>query len=294
MATNTTNYKLKKPALTDSADVTVLNENFEKIDAGMNKNAEKFTIPQIEQGVEGNLVFFHNPDAKPKRVVVYCYNSAADKTKSSSIDFEIPARQCTPVYVYNGHFGLYNTAEDTNRSTSITLNKLDESAGVYRYDVDKCGAISVVSYYKCLTGDTLISMANGPAKRLDEIEVGDTVLSIDWSTMENVPNKVIYTDKDDAKEWTEYDRWTFSDGTTVKTVHAHEFYNVERCGMTYMHDWKIGEHAVNMNGEHVALVSRETIKETVNHYKITLENGTNYFANGLLTGDRYCPKGIKL
>ena len=41
-------------------------------------------------------------------------------------------------------------------------------------------------------------------------------------------------------------------------------------------------------------ISHKIVEETVRHYKITLEGSTNYFANGLLTGDRNCPKNITL
>ena len=34
-------------------------------------------------------------------------------------------------------------------------------------------------------------------------------------------------------------------------------------------------------------ISHKIVKETVRHYKITLEGSTNYFANGLLSGNRY-------
>lgn len=144
----------------------------------------------------------------------------------------------------------------------------------------------------CLTGDTMVTMANGTEMRLDEICVGDEVLSFDWETMRLIPNKVIYTDKDEGKTHVCYDKWTFGDGTVIKTVHRHEFYCAEAKGMQYMDEWKIGEHACRRDGVRVALVARETVREPVRHYKITLEKGTNYFANGLLTGDRNCPKGI--
>ena len=294
MATKTEYLKLTMPGLNDVADISVLNKNTLNIDGELQKNAERtLYIPQAgDVEVEQNLVFFSNPTGSTKRIVVYIYSVPESNVKDSLIDVDVPAHQTVPLLIDRGHFGLYNSAEDKKRSASITMNRYVDN--VYHYYVDKCGVISVDSNYLCLTGDTLVTMADGTEKRLDEIDVGDLVLSIDWANMENVPNKVIYTDKNDAKEWTEYDLWTFADGTKVKTVHAHEFYNVEKQGMAYMHDWAIGEHAVNLEGEHVELVSHETIKETVRHYKITLENGTNYFANGLLTGDRYCPKNIKL
>lgn len=155
-------------------------------------------------------------------------------------------------------------------------------------------AVILAKGFLCLTGDTMVTMADGTEKRLDEICVGDEVLSFDWETMRLVPNKVTFTDKDEGKTHTCYDKWTFSDGTVIKTVHRHEFYNVEARGMKYMDEWKIGEHTYRKGGRHVALVAHETVEETVRHYKITLENGTNYFANGLLTGDRNTPKDIVL
>lgn len=145
---------------------------------------------------------------------------------------------------------------------------------------------------ECLTGDTLVTLADGSTKRLDQIEVGDYVLSYDWNTMEKMARKVILTDKDAHKTHTEYDVWTFDNGSVVKTVHRHEFYNAEAKRFKYMDEWQIGEHALAIDGTLTALVSHEVVKEEVEHYKITLDTSTNYFANGLLTGDRYCPKNI--
>lgn len=138
----------------------------------------------------------------------------------------------------------------------------------------------------------LVTMADNSQKRIDEIEVGDYVLSYDWGTMQLVPQKVIFTDKNANKSYTEYDKWTFDDGTIIKTVREHEFYNVENKCMTYMSQWNIGEHAHKEDGTTPALIAHEVVKEEVNHYKITLEKYTNFFVNGLLNGDRNNPVNI--
>ena len=109
-----------------------------------------------------------------------------------------------------------------------------------------------------------------------------------------IPRKVIYTDKNEMKSHTEYDKWTFEDGTEIKTVHRHEFYNLEAQRMKYMDEWSVGEHTYKIDGTTSKLISHKIVEETVRHYKITLEGSTNYFANGLLTGDRNCPKNITL
>ena len=149
-------------------------------------------------------------------------------------------------------------------------------------------------YAVCLTGDTLVTMADNSVKRLDTIELGDYVLSFDFDSKMLIPRKVIYTDKNEMKSHTEYDKWTFEDGTEIKTVHRHEFYNLEAQRMKYMDEWSIGEHTYKIDGTTPKLISHKIVKETVRHYKITLEGSTNYFANGLLTGDRNCPKNITL
>ena len=143
-----------------------------------------------------------------------------------------------------------------------------------------------IDRWTCLTGDTLITLADGTEKRIDELTLQDKVLAIDTETGKCGADEITYTDSTEHKTFTEYDKWTFSDGTIVKTVHRHRFYNVEKQAMVYMDEWNIGEHAVNQNGEYIALVSHENVKEEVKHYTIFTKH-QNYFANGLLSGNRY-------
>lgn len=161
------------------------------------------------------------------------------------------------------------------------------------YKLDNTSAATISGRAWCLTGDTLVTMADGSTKRIDMIEVGDYILSYDWNTMKLISNKVIYTDKDEHKAWIEYDIWKFDDGSKIKTVHRHEFYNIEAKCFKYMDEWVLGEHAYKIDGTKPKFISHETVREGVSHYKITGESGTNYFANELLTGDRGCPKNIQ-
>ena len=143
-----------------------------------------------------------------------------------------------------------------------------------------------ISY--CLLGDTEVTMSDGSIKQIKDIEVGDEVLSLDLTTGEKVSRKVIFTDAAENKSTTVWDEWKFLDGTIIKTAHRHEFYNIEAGRFKYMDEWQIGEHAYREDGTAIELVEHVVHKEVVNHYKITLEDSNNFFANGLLTGDRYC------
>lgn len=138
----------------------------------------------------------------------------------------------------------------------------------------------------CLIGDTLITMSDGSEKRIDTLRVGDKILSYNPETDYLEEDEVTYSDSTENKQHDNFDVWTFSDGTIIKTVHRHRFYNVERNAMVYMDEWKIGEHGRRKDGVLVTLVSHENVKETVNHYTIFTKN-QNYFANGLLSGNRY-------
>ena len=177
-------------------------------------------------------------------------------------------------------FNLYN-------ESTITVN-----GALFYYDVTGQGTVNM--RVTCLTGDTLVTMSDNTQKRLDTIALGDSVLSVDFATGKLMPRKVVYTDKDEDKVGKSYDIWKFSDGTEIKTVHRHEFYNVESASMKYMDEWKLGEHTLKQDGTHPTLIGHELVNKPIRHYKITLEGNTAYFANGLLTGDRYCPTNIKL
>lgn len=172
-----------------------------------------------------------------------------------------------------------------NQSTNLTIKSGGINLSVICVQVNGNGTISLHSY-TCLTGDTLITLANGTEKRIDELTLQDRVLAIDPETSKFVSDEITYTDSTEHKTFTEYDKWTFSDGTIVKTVHRHRFYNVEKQAMVYMDEWNIGEYAVNQNGERIALVSHENVKEEVKHYTIFTKH-QNYFANGLLSGNRH-------
>ncbi len=138
----------------------------------------------------------------------------------------------------------------------------------------------------CLTGDMLIAMSDGTQKRIDSLSAGEKVLSFNPDTMNLEADEITYADSAENKSHTEYDIWTFADGTIVKTVHRHRLYNIDRQAMVNMDEWKIGERAYNANGVAVPLVKHENVKETVNHYTIFTKN-QNYFVNGLLSGNKY-------
>lgn len=150
----------------------------------------------------------------------------------------------------------------------------------------------------CLLKGTMIATPNGIVP-IEDLKIGDIVLSLDVETQEIVER--VITNTRGEKEYNKvkrYKKYVFSDGTIINVAYKHELYNVEKKCWRYLDDWNIGDHAYTIDGKYVEMVSREEIEEEALHYTLFLEGDkegkTMYFANGLLAGDRYCPKNIVL
>lgn len=176
-------------------------------------------------------------------------------------------------------------AIDTNLST-MAEKTIDMLSFGSSYLFPYSDSAEFMSNPRCLTGDTFITLADKTTKRIDQIQVGDKILSYDPHSMKVTEDIVTYTDAADYKCHTEYDIWTFSDGHILKTVHKHRFYNIEQHAMVYMDEWKVGDHGITVDGKQIELLSHKKVHETVRHYTIFTKN-QNYFANGVLSGNRY-------
>ena len=138
----------------------------------------------------------------------------------------------------------------------------------------------------CLLKGTLITMADGTLKEISAVQVGDKVLCINSEGLSD-EDTVSFADGDTKKYNDNYDFWQFENGFEVRTTHHHRFYNVERQAMVYLDEFNIGEHTVNIDGEQVALLKHTNMTKTVHHFTIATEKYNNYFANGVLSGNRY-------
>ena len=146
----------------------------------------------------------------------------------------------------------------------------------------------------CLTPDTLIDVEEidekgkkrRRRKKLKDIKVGDKVICINPFTLELDTDTVVECDGEMNKKHTCYDNWYFSDETIITTIHRHRFYNVENKKFMYMEEWNIGDHGLNIDNEKIELIKHEHIEEEINHCTLFTEKYNNYFANGLLSGNR--------
>lgn len=191
---------------------------------------------------------------------------------------------CTVTYTVEAPRPMSGGTETDSLTGTIVCTSGEESVSVsYVFEQENT----------CLTGDTLITMYNGKTKRVDEIKEGDKVLSFNPVSGLLEADEVYFCDSDKVKTYDHYDKYTFEDGTVIKVVHRHRFYNVDFHKMVHLDSWEIGERAFKQNGTTPALVKKEEgIMEEVRHYTIFTKN-QNYFANGLLSGNRFTKTIVK-
>lgn len=129
----------------------------------------------------------------------------------------------------------------------------------------------------CLSGDTLITLADGSRRRLEDIRSGDLLLAGDGT-----PTRALRTARGNWND--RHTLYRFEDGTVIDEVHDHRFYNVEQGFWQLLRRWEPGQHALREDGARVALVSVEPVEERAEMFGLWTES-RDYWANGLLSGE---------
>ena len=141
----------------------------------------------------------------------------------------------------------------------------------------------------CVTADTLITLADGTQKRIDQVTTDDMLLV--WNFYEGkydvVPAAIIFYHEDDEYEIV---KLHFEDGTTVKVINNHGFYDVELNQFIFLDknnaDEYIGHKFVKVDGDGrtaVALVGYEVVKEYTGSYSIQTAVHINFMVEGMFS-----------
>lgn len=139
-------------------------------------------------------------------------------------------------------------------------------------------SVSITTYEaKCLSGDTLITLADRTERRLDELTGSELVLGGDLR-----PAHILRLARG---MWSpSHTLYHFDDETVINETHEHRFFNVEQGFWQKLKNWRVGDHAKRLDGGAPALVSVEPKEERAEMFGIWVERGS-YWANGLLSGD---------
>lgn len=199
--------------------------------------------------------------------------------------------------ITSGYLYIHSSGGSTGSHKTGTLSggvSLIEDGNIYAlYRISGDGSITGFNYTPCFVEGTLITMANGTQKKVEDIEYGDKVLCYDFEKGEQTTS---YIDWMIPKQTaTEYWKITLSDGTVLKLVgpkdgpnkdKSHRLYNVTKQSFMYPQDFEKDDLTLKENGDLVNVVSCEKIFETVNFYNIASNKHINIYAEGVLTSNR--------
>jgi len=166
---------------------------------------------------------------------------------------------------------------------------------------DECWVYSAAAYYSadcCVLEGTLISTSISSSVAVEDLEVGDTVLS---RNIEGMPNT---DDFNEVREWTS-STLTGPQSTAIVTANPpitiNSIYNLNEgtlyTSATHMHIvrregiWSVkkanalqeGDYYEDINGDLIEITSIVKEVRPVTIYKLNVETDDVYYANGILT-----------
>jgi hypothetical protein len=139
----------------------------------------------------------------------------------------------------------------------------------------------------CLIEGTMISLADGTRKAIEDITYTDKLQSWDFDQGCYAETTALWIKQ--AETGYQYNLLTFSDGTTLRTFDQHRIFNKEAGAFTYpMTDaTPIGTTTINENGQEITLVDKQVVHDTINYYNVITDYHMNLFSDSILTSCRF-------
>mgnify|MGYP001070950552 CR=1 FL=1 len=167
----------------------------------------------------------------------------------------------------------------------------------YFYCTPDCPPCSGI--ISCFVAGTQITLFNGDVKNIEDIVVGDVVVSYNEET--GIQEHNIVTDLNQPIH-NDLVKYTFSNGTEITCTYDHPFYVNDLTLSSYKPEWtnerydlpsvvsqiKVGDFVYPLAGDvDVAITSIEELplKETQT-FIFTVENNNNFYANGILVHNK--------
>lgn len=150
----------------------------------------------------------------------------------------------------------------------------------------------------CFVGGTEITLQNGEIKNIEDVEVGDFVLSYNENTKQQEYNKVIKLYNPIHDDLVEYELF---DGKKITSTHDHPFYINDFFIASYKPELtkkkyekfsnvleiKVGDFLNTVDNEKISILNiTEKPKLPTETYIFTVENNNNFYANGVLVHNK--------
>ena len=141
------------------------------------------------------------------------------------------------------------------------------------------------SSFLCLAEGTLVTLANGRFKHIENIKFDDELLVWDFDNGQFAKSKPLWIKK--GNEVPEYNLLTFEDGTTLRTVGQHRLLNKEVGEFAYPIACPLGTTTFTHERKSLMLTEKRVVKDTIGSYNIITDYHLNLFGNGILTSNSF-------
>ncbi len=240
----------------------------------------------------------HGNSATTGPNTAYFTCASGEKTWSSTSPY---ARSMNSQYYKYGknNLGVCYTSNDIEKDNTasnhlVQYHYVSNDGTTYYYYVYY--KFSAMTYSSCVTTGTLVTMADGTQKPVEDVKVGDMVMTWSmWNGCYEAQSVVMhwYHGTDDWQVLT----LNFSDGTQVNTIKEHGFYDSDRNTYAYItpdnvEDY-IGDSFIKQNADgtntEVTLSSYSIQNEVTGSYSIQTAFNENFIVEGMLsmTGEDY-------
>ena len=173
---------------------------------------------------------------------------------------------------------------------TVSITSINGSAGGdYTFQGSDTGVVVQVDYQnvggECIVEGTLVDMADGTTKKVEDLVVGDMVMAFDHETGEEVASPILCVYSDPRMEY-EVVYLTFSDGTRIGLVYEHGFFDCTLNEYVYFTpenaESYLGHEFYGLGDRSLTLEKVEIAKETVAVYSPVTVMNLNLFHEGML------------
>lgn len=246
-------------------------------------------VSQIEKGSYGNKKLYAKYEAEEYEIK-YNLDGGTNNAKNPdtyTVEDEITLSDPTRSgYKFDGWYAgntkVTKISKGTTGDISLTAKWTQESSG---------GG--------CVAAGTLITLADGTQKKVEDLKPDDLLLVFNHETGQYEAASIIFIDDDGWKEYNVLNL-VFSDGYSVKVIDVHGFFDLDLNKYVYIDNYNYNEFIGHrfvvtdvINGEYVQReVKLEEVNVTVEYtgcYSPVTVYHLNYFTNNLLS----MPGGIE-
>ena len=179
---------------------------------------------------------------------------------------------------------------NNNQKTQVNGATVNLTNGSYTFVIEKDTTISASSDNGCFTPDTLITLADGTQKRVDELTFTDKILAWDFFTGTYVEKEIsLLVNHGDALY--RIANLRFSDGAMLRIIAEHGIFDYDLNKFVYITADNMNEYvghrfvkyAADGSYDIVTLVKAYETEEYTSAWSVSSAITSNAFASGLLT-----------